>query len=286
MPLYVLLDEKPRETESLNSWLMPLEENADASWIKGMGFNWAGRLKEEAVIFADGSKVAPFPDKEFRKDWLTSLLTHLHSLRDLRENPNFKQKLAEFNAELDRLQHKKNDLLAPAREFAKNNLGKENYRDLARAEFRKIEKQKRLELLDLYTQIKESEPYKEVENSLTKLIDDNRDLFESSVYSLTKEEAQRRALGSGIIVPHDSSIPPTISEKIESITVALEDLDSSEQEKNILSEVMHELCNCHNRVALLSSVRLSPAPLGVVPADTFLSSLHFPLPSKRILILR
>lgn len=285
MALYIFLDKAPQKDEPLSGHLVSLDTD-NVSWIEDLGFGWVGKIDENLSYFADGSKVKPYPRDEFKKEWLNQLLDHLTALKELKESKDYKERILKLNRDLAQIEAQKEEILSPAREYSSKYLSKDSFKGLDRAEKHETEAQRRQELQRLYQELKSSPDFLKAQENLSRLISDNRDLFESEAYPSTREEAIRKMEGSGIVVEHDRTIPDTIYQKIASVESALKDFDDIVDQKKILTDMISSALRCHGKVGIAASVSLSPLPIGRLDSASFLSGMRFPLPSRRILVLK
>ena len=252
-------------------------------WMQELGFMYCGLIDEGMTYFADSSRVTPYPDLLSRRTWLENLLAHYRHLAELKRAPDYPERIAKLKSELATIEEQKEELLAPAREFAKNNLKAGSFTD---PDWRAKEKRARAELGRIYNRLKTSPAYLALIARQDELIATERDLLEAEGYPDSEEEAQRMMEGSGIVVVHDRVLPPTLDQKSSSIEAALDSLNTLTGQKRFLTELLRVAVEKHERVGLGVANSLTPMPTGVVDQDNFLTNLPIPIPKHRIFIIQ
>lgn len=287
MPIFLFLDEQPDPMERTSGVFTKIYDRDLSPWMTELGFMWCGELDPDSTYFLDSTRVTPYPDLLTRRDWLVNVIARYKRLLTIRNSPEFNSRYRNLRRDIEELEDRMEQMLQPVRDFTTAELKGKGDHWLMDPESRQRERKARVEMQEMYTKIKSSPEYVELQNRRDALLESGRDILEAALYPKTREEAEAEAASSGAFPGGRSrTVMPTLEEKIATLDDALASLVNLSGQKRFLSKLLRSTQEKHERFGIAVSPKLEPMPTGIIDLEDFLSELLVPIPKKRIFILQ
>lgn len=239
---------------------------------------------------AQGDSLPDFDERKakYRLCSLSDGLTRLGQMKALMESPDYLSQKAWALAWLAQNRKAMEDLLAPARAFAKKALSDPAFCGYGKGEKRQKEIAARKELAHRYDAVKASSAYRTLLAKEASFIADHRLILESATVPLTPTEAHRieASEGFGVRVMHDPILPLTIDQRIERAKARLQAVEAIQSEKKALLSLLRRAKSQTAALGFLSDGKPDAAPLARIPLARFEAEAFLPFPTHRIFVFR
>ncbi len=286
MAFFILLDIPLGEGER-NDVVRVLRSVRHHAWTEAMGFGAEYRLPDRFARYATKEVVPEAYDPVSAmavEGMVEEGLLRLEGIEKALARADHGKRLKTVEGRLERIGDEKEGLLAQARSFVLKTLATNGILGSDPGEGREKDRQDRGELEGIYSRIKNSPAYLDLEREEEGIIEENRLLLDSSSFPQDEREALKDMEGTGIRVMHDRHCPKTVGQRRSELRSCRRRLKAYRKALDDFSSLLNSIMEKHALVGLTMDLK-RPSKRTFLSPDQEVFSL-FPFPGRTIVVVR